>query len=211
MVRVASTDGCPLIRHGLRELVGKLPNVTFRWDTDNYTHVCERLSKEPVELLIVEPLAFGEQDGLRIVTQLRRQFRKTSLLIYTHSPSEHFPMAALRGGAAGFLHKDCAVKEVLSAVQTIASGKVYLSPTQAQQISLRYLSGSEIEQQTRLLSDREHEVLAGIRRGKRLKEIAGCLLISPKTVHTYKMRIMDRFHLTNNAALIEFAQTCESA
>jgi DNA-binding NarL/FixJ family response regulator len=205
MVRVAVMDGCPLIREGLKGLLKQNNDVAFSWELDDPTQLLERLSKCPVQLLLIEPFVNRNGDALRLLAKLHQEFQKTSLLVYTHLPGDDFAVDALRAGVAGVLKKTCPLKEISSALHTIASGKTYLSPAQAHQLSLHYLSNGDRKPDPSELSPREQEVLDGIASGKRLKEIGADLSLSPKTVHTYKTRIMVRFKLTSNVALIQLA------
>ena len=209
MVRVALAYACPLIRQALKEVLRKLPDLALEWETDDLSLVQQFLKTRPTPLLVLEPVLRSAQEALRLVRQLHAEFPRTLLLIYTHAPTGTFQISALRAGASAALGKDCAITELISALHRIACGRTYLSPAQAEEISVQFLSSATDATRHTSLSPREEEVLDGIAEGKRLKEIGADLFLSPKTVHTYKTRIMARFHLFSNADLIRFAQSKE--
>ena len=204
-MRIGLADACPLIRQAFKEVLRRLPDFAIDWEIDNPLLLQQFLRKRPVELLVFEPVVRGNREALRLVKQLHAEFPKAWLLIYTHTSADNFAISAFRAGASGVLSKDCAVPDLLAALQRLASGKRYLSAVQAEELSLRFLS-HKADAMPDHLSTRECEVLDGIAAGKRLKEIAVELFLSPKTVYTYKMRIMERFSLASNADLIRFAQ-----
>ena len=206
MVRIGVADSCPLIRQALKEILRKLPEFRLSWELDNAADIHATLKSHPVHLLVLDPAGRGTPDAARLVEQVHERFSRTLVLVYTQTPDEAFAMAAFRAGASGVLPKDRSILELVSALRTIASGKIYLSPAQSEQFSLRFLLKTRGLSQSSRLSPREQAVLDGIAAGKRLKEIAGDLFLSPKTVYTYKARIMERFQLKSNADLICFAQ-----
>jgi two-component system invasion response regulator UvrY len=206
MIRLGLADPCPLIRFAMKQFLRKVSQLKFAWDTDDILQVHKSLRREPVQLLILDPVIRDDRDALRRVEHLRRDFPATRLVLYTHAADDDFALSALRAGASGVLGKDCAIQELLSALRMIALGKIYLSPAQTEEISSQFFSDVKRPWARQRLSAREREVLEGIRNGKRLKEIASDLFLSPKTVHTYKTRLMRRFHLRTNADLIRFAQ-----
>jgi DNA-binding NarL/FixJ family response regulator len=206
MVAVGLMDGCPLVREGLKGLLRSVKELVVIWDLCEPSQLGQCLSKSPVQVLVFDPVSHRERDPVRLIAELHQEFHKTSLLVYTYLAADDFAISALRAGASGVLNKDCSVAEIVCALRTIASGQTYLSTAQAQEISMRYLSSAEAKPQAWDLSPREQEVCEGIACGKRLKQIAAELSLSPKTVHTYKTRIMERFRLKSTADLIRFAQ-----
>jgi two-component system, NarL family, invasion response regulator UvrY len=207
MVRIALADPCPLIRQAFKDVVRKLPEFALQWETGDLCHLKHLLRRHPVDLLTLDPFLEAHERGLSVLRRWRREFPKTWILVYTAEVNDGVTLCALRAGAAGVVDKKGSIKELISALHRIASGQIYLSPTQAREISLQYLSGADAEPHE--LSPREQEVLEGIAAGTRLKQIAANLSLSPKTVHTYKARIMERFHLKSNADLIRFAEQRE--
>ena len=205
MTRVGLADPCPLMRLAVKEVLRNFPEFGLAWNASNLDELERWMKRGAPQALILEPTLAVRSD-VAVIERLHQQFPSTFVLVFTTAISERFTISALRAGAAGVLTKNCSANELVGALQRITAGKRYLSPAQAEQISLHFLSDASQRFRCGAVSPREREVLDGIIAGKRLKEIAADLTLSPKTIHTYKTRIMERFNLKSTADLIRFAE-----
>ncbi len=118
-------------------------------------------------------------------------------------PEEQYARRAIKNGAYGYLTKDSAPTELIEAILKITSGKKYVSSTLAQILVDEMLSPNSTELHENL-SDREFQVMLELSKGKKVTEIAKDLLISPKTVSTYRARILSKLNLNTTAELIRY-------
>jgi DNA-binding NarL/FixJ family response regulator len=125
-------------------------------------------------------------------------------LVLTAYPEADYAVRVLRGGAAGYLTKDRSLEQLVDAVRRVYRGGIYVSPSLGETLAARLL-GPEREPAHGALSDREFEVLRGLAEGETLKAIAARMAVSPKTVTTYRGRILQKLGLRSNAELVRYA------
>jgi DNA-binding NarL/FixJ family response regulator len=129
--------------------------------------------------------------------------RSRVLVLSAHRESE-YAVRAIRAGAAGYLVKDRTAQELLEAVRRVASGRRYLTPAVADLLAEDAVRPAPPQPED-LLSTRERQVLELLAAGKSNKEVAGALGLSPKTISTYRARLLEKLHLQSNADLVRFA------
>ncbi|MCL4827565.1 MAG: response regulator transcription factor [Caldilinea sp.] len=153
-------------------------------------------------------------NGLDALEQIRQQTPASRVLILTMHDDAHYLRQAMAAGAAGYVLKQSAGKELLTAIRTVAQGGVYLHPVHARLLatpdsppsaSAPGNEPSDAAKRFQLLSEREAEVFALVALGYRNAEIADKLALSVKTVETYKSRMMDKLGLQTRTALVRFA------
>jgi two-component system, NarL family, invasion response regulator UvrY len=135
---------------------------------------------------------------------LREAHPTVRILVLSAHPEDQWAIRALRGGASGYLTKDHSPEQLLDAIRRVHRGGRYVSPSLAEHLAAqlgRNLVGAPHEQ----LSDREFDVLRGLGSGRTVKEVARDLGLSPKTVSTYRTRLMEKMNFTTNADLVRYA------
>jgi two-component system invasion response regulator UvrY len=139
-----------------------------------------------------------------ILKQLKGQRPHLPILILSMHPEEQYAVRVLKAGAAGYLTKESAPDELITAIKRVSTGRKYVSSSLAEKLAF------DLERDTELpyhetLSDREYQVLCMIASGKRVQEIAEELCLSVKTVSTYRSRILEKMKMKNNAELMRYA------
>ena len=119
-------------------------------------------------------------------------------------PENQYAIRAIKAGAAGYLTKNKAARELISAIQTIATGRKYISPQLAEQLAINLESDSR-ELPHESLSNREYQVMCMIASGKSVNEVAGELALSVSTISTNRARILRKMHMKKNAELTYYA------
>jgi two-component system invasion response regulator UvrY len=137
--------------------------------------------------------------GVELTERIVRSKLETNVVILTVVDDARFPKRLLDAGALGYLTKGCTAAELLTAVRQVALGRRYLAPTVAQQLALATLDGSESPFDS--LSSREMEVAMMLVRGMPLTTIGERLNLSPKTVSTYKQRLMEKLRVEHIVGL----------
>jgi DNA-binding NarL/FixJ family response regulator len=153
--------------------------------------------------VVVLDISMPGKSGLDLIKDLKQVQPLVKILMLSMYPEERFAMRSIKAGASGYLTKEMAPEEIVSAVRTIYSGRKYITPALADMIAEELQNPSE-KVPHELLSDREFEVLCMLAIGKPVVEIASTLSLSESTVSTYRMRILQKMNLKTNSDLIHY-------
>jgi len=203
MTSVAIVDDHALVRAGLRavfERSGWIEVVGEFSDATTFLHQLGRIPKPDVVLL---DITMPHLDGLSVLERLRAWRNPPRVLVLSMHPERTHAPRALELGAHGYVTKDADDAVVLEAVRTVAWGGVYVSHT-GNEALLRDSHGSDNDTSVDQLSDQERRVFMLLRQGLTSKEIARDLDLSPKTVSTYKARLMRKLGLRTLVDLVRF-------
>ena len=146
----------------------------------------------------------GGRSGLEVLEDIRKQRPKLPVLVLSMYPVEEFGVRALKLGAAGYISKQSAAEEMVSAVQGVLAGGRYISSALADRLAVDVQRDSQ-KPLHESLSTREYQVMVLIAKGRTLKEIAAELSISAKTVGTYHLRILSKLNLSNDIQITRYA------
>lgn len=201
MIRILVVDDHALVRRGLIEILQRLPDVA-RFGEAGTAAEALALAREPWDIVLLD-LGLPDRHGLDVLRDLHARQPELPVLILTMFPEDQLALRLLEAGAAGYLTKESAPEELLRAVGRVMAGHKYLSPTMAQTLADGYGgASSSVHQQ---LSDRELEVLRLLAAGRAIKDISRQLGLSPKTVTTYRSRLLHKLGMTTNAELTFYA------
>lgn len=141
--------------------------------------------------------------SLEALKSIRASHQGISILVLSMYPEEQYAIRFIRAGASGYLTKDAAPDQLVEAITRIAGGGRYVTPHLAE---MALFANQESDRPTHeTLSDREYEVMLGIARGKRIRELADELTLSEKTVSTYRTRVLRKLGCSSNADIVEYA------
>ncbi len=154
--------------------------------------------------LVLLDISMPDMGGLELLKDLRSNKPDLRVLILTMHPEDQYARRALKAGASGYLTKDSAPENLVSAIRQVAAGGKYASPSLVEALVADVASAALVPSH-RLLSDREFEVMLLIASGKSTGEIAETLFLSKSTVHTYRDRLMKKLGLNSIAELVRYA------
>jgi DNA-binding NarL/FixJ family response regulator len=203
MINVFIVDDHALIREGVKNLLSTISDIKIVGETANPYEVSELIKKIKCDVLVLD-LSMPGKSGLDVLKEIKSTSPNTKILIMTMLPEDQFAKRTLKAGASGYLTKESAPDELITAIRRIASGRKYVSQSLAEKLAqdLDDTSDKPLHDQ---LSDREFQVMKLIVAGRSQTEIANELLISTSTVNTYRSRILEKLSLHSNAELIHFA------
>lgn len=206
-IAVFIADDHTVVRDGLRLLIETQSDMKVVSEASNGREAARQVLRTSPDVVIMD-LAMPELNGVEATRQIRENCPATKVIILSmHSSSEHI-FQALKAGAHGYLLKESAGMEVISAIRVVHSGKRYLSEKIGDQMIDEYIHNREVAETgspLSKLSTREREILQLVVEGKSSIEIAQTLFISPKTVETYRSRLMQKLGISDLAGLIRFA------
>ncbi len=203
MIRVLVADDHPIVREGVKQILSETNDIVVAKEASNGQEAIDSVWKNDYDVVLLD-ISMPGRDGLETLRELKTIKPKTPVLILSIYPEEHYAVRVLRGGASGYVTKASAPDELISAIRKVASGGKYISPTLAERLTYE-LDKDLSRPPHESLSDREYQVMRMIASGKAIKEIAGELCLSIKTVSTYRARIFEKLGINNNAALVLYA------
>lgn len=192
-----------LVRSGIRRLLEDSNQVEIVGEADcgEESLILTQELQPDVILMDVNMPGIGEVEACRRILQ-RNPAQK--IIVLTIHNEQTFPKRMLEIGAKGYLTKECGIEEMLNAIQQVYNGGAYIAPSIAQQLALSLLPGNEHNPIDKL-SRREFQVMLMISHGLTNAEISENLCLSPKTISTYRLRLLDKLGAQNEVDLIKIA------
>jgi two-component system, NarL family, invasion response regulator UvrY len=203
MIRILIADDHPIVRRGLREILTETKDLFDVHEAENGPEVLERLEGGRYDVLVLD-ISMPGLSGLDVLKQIKKRKSSIPVLILSRHPEQQYAVRSLRAGASGYLTKESAPQELSKAIQRIARGGKYVSISMADQL-LDYIDDDFTKKLHEKLSDREFQVLQMIASGKTVGEIAEEMLLSVNTISTYRMRVLEKMNLENNAQIMFYA------
>ena len=203
MKRILVADDHALVRKGLRETLDEELGGVSVTEAQNGKQALEQLKHGEWDLVVMDINMEG-MSGFEVLAELRALRPKLPVLVLSMYPESEFGIRALKSGAAGYLNKQSASEELVTAVRKVLEGGRYVSPALGERLACE-LGGPVQRMPHELLSNRELQVMRMIAQGKSLKEIAFDLAISAKTVGTYHLRLLEKLGLRSDVEITRYA------
>jgi len=197
-------DDHEIVRSGLRLLIESQEDLKVKDEASSFSELLEHLQKNSYDLLILD-LNLGDKNGLHSIQEISNQFEMLPVLVLSMFPEDAYAIGAIKAGASGYLNKKVISDELIDAARIVISGKKYVSKYLSENLAYGTSLDKETTNPLDTLSKREYEVLSQIASGATYKDIAEKLALSPKTISTYRTRILEKLSLSNTTQLIHFA------
>ena len=202
-LRVLIADDHGILRSGIKRLLLEMPDIDAVGEAENGAQVLQRMASQHWDVLVLD-LDMPGQDSLDILRHVKNNHPDTAVLILTMFPEEQFALRTLKAGAAGYLTKQSAPEQLLTAIRRLGEGGTYISASLAATLAAN-LRSRRADTLNELLSDREFTVMRGIAGGESITQIAKELNLSAKTVSTYRTRLLIKLNLQSNVELARYA------
>jgi len=203
MIHLLIADDHQMVRQGFRRIVEAHSDMEIVAEAASGGELFEVLSTASPDVLLLD-ISMPGAGFMEIMGTLRRTHPELPVLVVSMHAEEHWAIQALKAGAAGYLTKNHSAEELAEGIRRVFGGGRYITPSVADSMARQF--GSERRPSTLdTLSKREFEVLRGLGSGKMLKTVARELDLSPKTVSTYRTRILEKLGLSSTSDLIRFA------
>lgn len=206
-IQVLIVDDHALVRDGIRALLMFASDIEVVGEACNGMEGMEKI-KELMPDVVLLDLAMPIMNGLDTTRRIRREYPKTRVLALTQYDYSEYVVPVIEAGARGFVSKSAAFSELATAIQAVARGDSYLSPSAASALIEEYqhkVTSVGDKDAYQSLTDREREVLKLVVEGYTAKEIANMLCIGTKTVEWHKTSLMNKLNIHNKTELIKFA------
>ena len=205
-IRIVVADDHKIMREGLKALIDKQPDMEVAAEAqDGLT--ATRLARKLLPHVIIMDIGMPEMNGIDATREIVAENKDIKIIALSMHSDRRFVLEMLKAGASGYLLKDSAFEELVTAVHTVMTGQSYLSPRITDIVVKEYLHNLPRNESSAftILTQREREVLQHLAEGKSTKQIASTLNLSVKTVETHRQQIMDKLQIRSVAELTKYA------
>jgi len=201
-IRVLIADDHAIIRQGLKQILSDTEDMEVTGEADGGIPAVQLIREHQYDVVLLD-VSMPDRNGIDTLKLIKKEAPKLPVLILSMHPEEQYAIRALRAGAAGYLSKQGAPEQLVTAIRQVAAGKKYVSAAVAEELANAI--GEDLERPPHeKLSDREYQTLCMISSGKTLTQIAEQLNLSVKTVSVYRARLLEKMKLRNNAELTHY-------
>ena len=203
MIKVVVVDDHAVVREGLKRIVSESGGMTVTGEAADGHEAMRVIRSEPCDVVLLD-ITMPNKSGLDVLKELHTESPRLPVLVLSMHPEDQYAVRVLRAGAAGYVTKESAPAKLVQAIRKVVRGGKYVSPSLAERLVFD-LGADKDKAPHELLSDREYQVLCLISSGKTVTQIANELALSIKTVSTYRVRILEKLKMKNNAEMTRYA------
>lgn len=206
-IRVLLAEDHTIVRQGISALLRSEPDMDVVGEASDGLEAVEMTKKILPDIVLMD-ISMKNLNGIEATHKIKKLFPHMKVLVLTMYDNEEWIFQILKAGASGYLIKDSAMTDLVSAIHTIHQGDSYLSPAISRKVIDEYIRKAEMGEkgwERDLLSHREREILQLIAEGHSIPQIASLLCISKKTVEAHKTHIMEKLNIHDKVGLIKYA------
>ena len=203
MINILVADDHALIRKGMKQILNDTEDIRVTGEVENGMQAIKMVQGNTYDLVLLD-ISMPDKHGIDVLKQLKLNKPQLPVLILSMHEESQYALRSLKAGAAGYLSKQSAPTQLVTAIRQVACGKKYISNELAEELANGLSQGyQELLNQT--LSNREYQTLCLMASGKSLSEMAETLSLSAKTVSVYRARLLEKMKLKNNAEAVRYA------
>jgi DNA-binding NarL/FixJ family response regulator len=203
MIRIVIADDHTIVREGLKQVLSAASDLSVVGEAQNGQEALARVRELEFEVLLLD-MSMPGKSGIDLIKQVHAEKPKLRILVLSMHGEQQYAVRAIKAGAAGYLTKEAASAQLVSAIRKVAAGGAFVTSTVAEQLALGAMPDTAGPAH-HALSDREFQVFREIVAGRSVTDIAQELKLSVKTVSTHKARILEKMNMNNQAELIRYA------
>jgi len=203
MINVVVVDDHAVVREGIKRIVSESGGMTVSGEASDGHEAMRMIKNQPCDVVLLD-ITMPDKSGLDVLKELHAESPRLPVLVLSMHPEDQYAVRVLRAGASGYVTKDSAPAKLVQAIRKVVRGGKYVSPSLAEKLA--YDLGTDTGRPAyEVLSDREYQVLCMIASGKTVTEVAQELALSVKTISTYRVRLLEKLNMKNNAKLTRYA------
>jgi len=203
VINVVVVDDHAVVREGIKRIVSESGGMTVSGEASDGHEAIRVIKNQPCDVVLLD-ITMPNKSGLDVLKELHAASPRLPVLVLSMHPEDQYAVRVLRAGAAGYVTKDSAPAKLVQAIRKVVRGGKYVSASLAEK--LIYDLGTDTARPAyEILSDREYQVLCMIASGKTVTEVAQELALSVKTISTYRVRLLEKLNMKNNAELTRYA------
>ncbi|MEK7769264.1 MAG: response regulator transcription factor [Pseudomonadota bacterium] len=203
MIRVLIADDHAIVRHGLKQILAETDDLIVAGEAETGFQAIKMARQDTFDVILLD-ISLPDRNGIEVLSQIKKTHPRLAVLMLSMHTEHEFAIRALKAGASGYLNKQSAPVQLVTAIRQVAVGRKYISAALAEELA-NSLGGDTEQPLHEMLSDREFQTLRLIASGKSLSAISDELSLSPKTVSVYRARLLEKLDLRNNSDLTRYA------
>jgi DNA-binding NarL/FixJ family response regulator len=203
MIRIVVADDHTIMREGLKQLLASEADLVVAAEAANGHEVLKLVRESDFDVLLLD-MSMPGRSGIELIKQVKAEKPRLRLLVLSMHQENQYAVRAIKAGASGYLTKDSASSQLVSAIRKVAAGGAFITADVAEQLALGAMPEAAGLPHT-ALSDREYQVFQQLASGVSVTDIADRLNLSVKTVSTHKARLMEKMGIGSQAELIRYA------
>jgi DNA-binding NarL/FixJ family response regulator len=203
VIKLLIADDHAIFREGLKHILEEHPDILVADEAGNGQEVLDYIWKNEYDMILLD-IGMPGMPALEVLKQVKNERPRLPVLVLSMYPEDQYAVRFIRAGASGYLTKESAPEELITAIRKITAGRKYITSSVAEKLADEVEPDAE-KPAHHTLSDREFEVFRLIASGKTVKQIADDLFLSVKTISTYRSRILEKMKMKTNAELMHYA------
>jgi two-component system, NarL family, invasion response regulator UvrY len=201
-IKVLIADDHVVVREGLAQLLSKTNDIVVACEAGNGQQVLEKVSSVELDIVLLD-ISMPGKPSLETLKEIKLNYPKLPVLVLSMYSEDRFAVRYLKAGASGYLTKESAGDQLVQAIRKVNEGFKFISPQLTEKLAFSVFDSDKPPHET--LSDREFQVMCLLASGKTVSEIAKELFVSPNTISTHRVRILEKMKIKNNAQLTLYA------
>lgn len=202
-MRILIVDDHVVVRQGIKQIIKDMDRPIEVGEAGNGSEAIRMLREGDWDMVLLD-INLPGKNGIEVLKNIKAEWKRLPVLMLTMYSEDQYAMRAIKNGASGYMTKETASDELMNAINRVMNGGRYISSEVAEKLVFDQ-GDSENELPHTELSDREYEVLRLIASGHTVSEIADLLMLSVKTISTYRSRILEKMKMKHNAELTHYA------
>ena len=203
IIKVFIADDHAIVREGLKQILAETRDIIVAGEAENGLDAVKLFRKSECQVMLLD-ISMPDRSGIEVLKQIKKEKPELAVLMLSMHREDQYAIRSLKAGASGYLTKQSAPRELVTAIRQVAGGLKYISPALAQELANHVGEDHEAPPHDSL-SDREYQTLTMIASGKTVGMIAKELSLSVKTVSEYRARLLVKMKLKNSAELTHYA------
>jgi DNA-binding NarL/FixJ family response regulator len=203
MIRIVIADDHTIVREGLKQLLAAAGDLNVVGEARDGQEVMQQVRDNDFDVLLLD-MSMPGKSGTELIKQVKDEKPKLRVLVLSMHEEHQYAVRAIKAGASGYLTKDSASTQLVTALRKVSAGGAFISAEVAEALALSARSQREGPPHT-ALSDREYQVFQMLASGTSVSEIASRLNLSVKTVSTHKARLLEKLGARNQTELVHYA------
>ena len=205
-IKVLVADDHTILRQGIKALLDNQEGIEVIGEAKDGREALAIIEETLPDVILMD-IAMPGLNGLEATRRIKKKFPRMKVLVLTMYTNEEYIFQILNAGANGYLVKETAFQDLISAIKAVYKNEAFMSPSISKKVINSYIKRAQDDEEKtcEILTTREREILQLIAEGHSSKKIAELLFISPKTVETHRTHIMDKLNIHNRTGLIKYA------
>jgi DNA-binding NarL/FixJ family response regulator len=203
VIRILIVDDHVMFREGLKQILAKHSDMRVVDEAGSSQEAMEKVLRHKLDVILLD-ISLPGRNGPELLSEIKKNKSDLAVLVLSMHPEDQYAIRMMKAGALGYMTKESAPEELISAIRKVATGRRYISSKLAEEMAVA-LDTNTAKLPHQLLSNREFQVMRMLASGKTLKDIADEIMISEKTVTTYRARILEKMKLKNNTEITIYA------